>query len=193
MRIYGGGIKKLALMMGFITAQQFAELTRDNAPRTHPLLKKAVEVDELYGRILPGVKPLLRRASHLAMTECNDYCRQGDKLHQENSHRGYVKTILGRRSRFPGGWKTHKAFNCVDQGTAADIMKQKLVELHKAREYTGLLLRFTVHDEVNGDARLPETEARVAEVLDSQSFPSLRVPILWDTTTGRNWKECCVD
>jgi DNA polymerase I-like protein with 3'-5' exonuclease and polymerase domains len=69
-------------------------------------------------------------------------------------------------------------------------MKQKLIELHRAKNYTGLKMRFTVHDEVDGDAHLKETAQRVSEVLDAQSFPQLKVPILWSVSTGKNWKEC---
>lgn len=103
--------------------------------------------------------------------------------------RGYVKTILGRRARFTTSehmqW-AHAAINYVIQGSAADIMKQKLVELHKARKATGFLMRFTVHDEVDGDARDPQTAQRVREVLNHQSF-NLRVPIVWEVETGATW------
>ena len=103
--------------------------------------------------------------------------------------RGYVKTITGRRARFRTEeelkW-AHASINYVIQGSAADIMKTKLVELHRARKYTGLLLRLTVHDEADGDARLPETAQRVREVLNRQSF-NLRVPIVWEVGTGSNW------
>lgn len=103
--------------------------------------------------------------------------------------RGYVKTIMGRRARFTTAeqmqW-AHAAINYVIQGSAADIMKQKLVELHKARKLTLFLMRYTVHDEVDGDARDPQTAQRVREVLNHQSF-NLRVPIVWEVETGKNW------
>jgi DNA polymerase-1 len=172
-KVYGAGLKKLALMLEFITPDVYEDLKTSRAHDDHPKLAKAKEIDDLYNRLLPEVKPLLRRASNLAES------------------RGYVQTVMGRRSRFPDKYRLHKAFNSVDQGSGADIMKQKLVELHRERKYTGLLLRFTVHDEVNGDAQETTTAARVAEILNSQSFPTLaRVPILWDTETGANWAEC---
>lgn len=171
-KVYGAGLKKLALMMGFISQEQFEELKRQKAKWNHPLLAETVDINAIYDRELSGSKELLKKATSLAET------------------RHYVCTILGRRSRFPNGFRAHKAFNSIDQGSAADIMKQKLVELHAERKTTGFLLRYTVHDEVDGDAQSPETKARVAEILDRQSFPSLKVPILWDVKTGRNWAEC---
>lgn len=103
--------------------------------------------------------------------------------------RGFVTTLLGRRARFESEAFTHAAINYVIQGSAADIMKQKLVELHKERKWTGFVMRQTVHDEVDGDATMPETEARVEEVLNRQSFDT-KVPIVWQTKTGVNWSEC---
>jgi DNA polymerase-1 len=191
MKIYGGGLAKMSLMLGFITFADFAELEQMDGKKkwNDPRLDKAKQIDKIYQREIPEVGPLLKRASHLAREDCADWCDLDDKLHRQYKHRGYVTTIEGRRARFPNSQRTHKALNCVIQGTAADIMKRKLIELHAAREYTGLLMRFTVHDEVDGDARRKETAERVREVLDSQSY-NLRVPILWDVSTGATWKDC---
>jgi DNA polymerase I-like protein with 3'-5' exonuclease and polymerase domains len=68
-------------------------------------------------------------------------------------------------------------------------MKTKLVELHKARKKTGFKMRFTVHDEVNGDVPDAESVRKVTEILGAQSI-KFRVPILWEVNSGANWKEC---
>lgn len=171
-KLYGAGLTKMALMLEFITKEEFLELKAQKARRTHPKLRETLEVDRIYNRVLPEVAPLLKKASDLAAS------------------RGYVRTILGRRMRFPNKARLHKALNGVIQGTAADINKQKLVELHRERRTTGFKMRFTVHDEVDGDNRRgPEGKKMIADILDSQSF-NLRVPILWDVATGKNWKEC---
>ena len=128
------------------------------------------EFYRIYHREFPEIEQVLSKASGLA------------------KRRGYVKTLSGRRQRFPDSKFTHKAFNAVDQGSAADIMKQKLYELHKERKRTGFVLRMTVHDSVNGDAPDQECATMVDEILNRQSF-DLRVPILWKTQTGQNWGE----
>jgi DNA polymerase-1 len=193
-KIYGAGIRKMALMMGFITMEEWRELSRPSNKtwRSDPRLAETLEIDALYTKLIPESKTLLDRAKKLA------------------EDRGYIKTLLGRRSRFKEmRWessiaadidtflsvyfgtpmRSHKALNTRIQGSAADIGKLKLVELHKARRETGLLLRFPVHDEVVGDAREKDTAAKVNAILNYQSvkFP---VPILWDTSTGPNWKAC---
>jgi len=128
-------------------------------------------IHSIWHRVNPELSALPRKAEAIARK------------------RGYVKTILGRRARFRTAeelmW-AHAAVNYVIQGSAADIMKMKLVELHKARKYTGLLMRMTVHDEVGGDARMRETAQRVREILNRQSF-KLKAPIVWEVETGKNW------
>lgn len=187
--IYAAGLAKMAYMLGFITENQMMMLKNEKARGTHPLLKTTAEIRRIYDNVVPEVKGLLARASHLAKTECDDWCYRDDDLHRKYQHRGWVATILGRRMRFPGGRRLHKALNGVIQGSAADINKQKLVELHKARHETQLLMRFTVHDEVDGDIPDKEHAEKVRAILDSQSFPKLKVPILWDVNTGANWRE----
>lgn len=193
-KLYAAGPAKLALMLGYITEGQLATLKRQygqKIPYGHPWLKKAMEVEQIYAKEMPEVKQLIRESSYQALGECNGYCKKEDDLHtnKELQHLGYVKTIAGRRSRFPTGKGVYKALNAIIQGTAADIMKQKLVELHKYRKDTGLLLRYSVHDEVDGDAQYPETKERVQSILDSQSFSEIEIPILWDVGTGPNWKQ----
>lgn len=134
-----------------------------------------VESDKLvaiYDRMFPEIPKTLRNAENLAKS------------------RGYVKTILGRRARFPDDKFAYKALNAVIQGSAADIMKRKLVELHNERQRTGFTMRMTVHDEVCGDVPDEESARLVSEVLNRQSFPELKVPILWTGKTGRHWAEC---
>ena len=126
----------------------------------------------LYKEAFPYTDALFKRVMRQAETE------------------GMVSTLLGRRARFPGGKFAHAALNAIIQGTAADIMKIKIAELHAARKKTGLVMRMTVHDEVCGDApRGSNCKAEVDAVLNEQSI-SLKVPILWKTSLAENWADC---
>jgi DNA polymerase-1 len=124
----------------------------------------------IYNRTFPEANQLLKKAMRVAIK------------------RGYVKTILGRRTRFPDGDRAHKALNSVIQGSAADIAKQKTVELHSVRKELDLIQRFPVHDENDGDCP-KENVGLIKAILNYQSFP-LKVPILWSVGWGNNWKEC---
>lgn len=130
---------------------------------------RARPIYELYHQALPEAKQLYRRAKKLA------------------EHHGWVKTVLGRLARFPLKEFCSKAVSRVIQGSAADENKTKLVALRKAK--TGMVLRFTVHDEAYGDVPDEETARMVNEVLNTQILPC-RVPLLWTVKTGPNWQEC---
>jgi DNA polymerase I-like protein with 3'-5' exonuclease and polymerase domains len=193
--IFGAGLSKMALMMGHITQHEFEEIKRTRNYRD-PRLDKTKHVKQIYDREIPEVQTLLAEAAHLAKPECDDRCHPTHRrgileqaaLHARLPHRGYVKTMLGRRMRFPDGQRLHKAFNGVDQGTEADYMKTKLVELHERRKETGLVLRITNHDEIVGDISDAHHAKLVDTIVNHQSFP-MRVPLTWSTTIGPNWAE----
>lgn len=106
-------------------------------------------------------------------------------------NRGYVKTILGRRARFPGGERIHSSLNRVIQGTAADILKLKLLAVYNMRKALGFLMRLTVHDELGGDIERKEQAKRIKEVLDEPIAKlGIRVPLPWDVKVGPNWGAC---
>ena len=86
-------------------------------------------------------------------------------------------------------YRLHKALNGVIQGGAADIMKRKIIELHRERKYTQFLMRFPVHDEINGDIPDEHHAKRVEEILNEQTTPT-KVPILWGADTGESWYDC---
>ena len=185
---YGARSIKLAVMMGFITEKEGNEIRaakRWNDPR----LNLIHEIEAAVKKAHPEAGQLLDRAAHLAKPECDDYCKRSDALHRQFKHRGYVKTLLGRRSRFDSSYRTYIALNHVIQGTGADIMKQKIVELHRERKTTGFRMRLTNHDATLGDRLLPDTQRRVDEILNRQSF-ALKVPILWDLGAGETWAGC---
>lgn len=185
---YGARSIKLAVMMGFITAKEGDEIRaakRWNDPR----LALIHEIELAYKRAHPEAGALLDRAAHLAKPRCDDYCKKGDWLHRNYQHRGFVKTLFGRRSRFPSTYKTYIGLNRVLQGTGADIMKIKLAELHRERKRTGFVMRITNHDAALGDATTPETLGLVSEILNQQSV-ELKVPIIWECGVGETWADC---
>lgn len=196
MKIYAGGLAKMAFMLDIISEQQLEQLNREypkGVPRDHPWLTKAREINRIYDRELPEVKPLTERAMFHARSECDRSCNtspENIEMHRRYKHQGFVRTLRGRRGRFPGGQRLHKALNMVIQGGAADVMKQKMVEVHRARKKIGFIPRGTNHDEIIGDSLSPETPRLLQEVLNRQSFPQLKVPVLWDVKIGKNWAEC---
>lgn len=137
---------------------------------------KAQEVFDTYHGAIPGVSKILSEASSIA------------------SSRGFVKTIMGRHLRFPGRKATHKAGGLVFQGSSADCMKQKMIEIEPMCEEDGALMLLSVHDEL--DFSMPEDTAhklaekykKVFETFDGVQCPiKCRVPIRSTVELGPNW------
>lgn len=129
-----------------------------------------------YHGALPELKPTARAAERACRT------------------RGYVRNHYGRRRRLPPE-HAHKAFNNLNQSSAADLMKERLVAVRD--EVPELALAAVVHDSVVGTCPLelveagPESELllRLTRVMNSPSRP-LRVPIR--TAVGwsaRSWAD----
>lgn len=102
--------------------------------------------------------------------------------------RGFVVTIMGRRCRFPrdehGNLEdTHKAFNRIIQGGAADQTKQAMVDLDRA----GCPLALQVHDEVDMTIGSRAEGDRWARIM--QECMPLSVPIKVDVEVGPSWGE----
>lgn len=100
--------------------------------------------------------------------------------------RGYVKTLSGRRCRFPvddvGNFDwTHKALNRIIQGGAADQTKEALVQLDRA----GLPIQLQVHDEI--DLTVPNWEMAEEGARIMEECVQLQVPSKVDAECGPNW------
>lgn len=113
-----------------------------------------------------------------------------DLAMQTAEQRGWVKTLHGRRARFPDRQRMHSALNRVIQGTAADYNKMTLVDLYRQRRALGLTMTATVHDEAIG--YLQTLDAQIARELsrlfNRQRMP-MKVPILWSGEAGNNWHD----
>ncbi len=104
------------------------------------------------------------------------------------------KALIARQAKEYGSFAvragTYKAFNAIDQGTAADIMKKAMVDIYKSGICSVLgppLL--TVHDEL--DWTKPRTkeanEAFEESVRLMEDTISLKIPVIVDSDTGKNW------
>jgi DNA polymerase I-like protein with 3'-5' exonuclease and polymerase domains len=128
-----------------------------------------------------------------------------DSVMRKASNNGRVRTWLGRRCRFdlwepnqygihkalpheaalaehgPGIRRayTYKALNRLIQGSAADMTKKAMVELHKE----GITPHIQVHDEL--DISVSNNADKIKEIMESAV--ELEVPIKVDYESGLNW------
>jgi DNA polymerase-1 len=114
---------------------------------------------------------------------------------------GFVETLMGRRRYLKDinsanavvrGHAERNAMNAPIQGSAADIIKLAMIDVHKALadENFASKMILQVHDELVFDARLDELEALKVLVKDKmQNAIKLEVPLIADLGTGSNWLE----
>ena len=114
--------------------------------------------------------------------------------------RGYIKTLGGRRSHIdppiyePGGARTfeYKALNKLIQGSAADIIKIAMINIHQklsaGNHKTKMLLQ--VHDELVFDVYKPELETmKMLIKTEMENAYKLTVPLDVYFVFGANWLE----
>ncbi len=115
---------------------------------------------------------------------------------------GFVETLSGRRRYIPDLTSSNGrlretarrvAVNAPIQGTAADMMKQAMINVDKwiwTEDLSSRML-LQVHDELILDVPTIEIEFVKEKVIDlmTTAMP-LSVPILVDVATGKTWAEC---
>lgn len=124
-----------------------------------------------------------------------------ERVKQQAEERGYVSTLLGRRRYIPEIRTPHRgvrqaaermAINMPVQGTAADIIKIAMINLHHLIEERGLRSRMIlqVHDELLFECPREEVEVLAPEVKRiMESAMALQVPLRVDAKVGSNWDE----
>ncbi len=115
--------------------------------------------------------------------------------------RGYVETVTGRRryirdirslNNTVRGAAERNAINAPIQGTAADMIKLAMINIHREllqrKLKTRMLLQ--VHDELVFDLYRPE-ENEVRTIIEEKmrTAIALEVPIVVEIGVGRSWLE----
>ncbi len=145
--------------------------------------KEAKEIIDGYFRSYPKVKEYMDRVVEKAREE------------------GFVATIFGRRrylndisshNAVARGLAERNAVNAPIQGSAADIMKIAMIDVHRRFAAEGIRSRviLQVHDELVVDMLRAEQEQVVRIVTESmESAARLKVRLVADAGVGRNWLE----
>ncbi len=125
-----------------------------------------------------------------------------DKCVKDAREKGYVKTLMGRRrylrdinsrNSMVRSHAERNAINTPIQGSAADMIKIAMINIHKALKEgnykTQMILQ--VHDELVFD--VPKTELDAVKPMIEEkmknAIPSLKVPIVVESGIGNNWLE----
>ncbi len=149
---------------------------RLNIPRS-----EAKELIDGYFENFPQVKEYMDQSIEMARKE------------------GYVQTIMGRRrylsdinsnNQVVRGMAERNAINTPIQGSAADIIKAAMINIHREFAKNGLHSRMVlqVHDELNFDVLKPELE-RVQQIVkkEMETAVTLKVPLTVEMKAAGNW------
>lgn len=200
----------------FLSGEDFHTVTASNVfgvplSEVTPILRsraKAVNFGIVYGISAfslaqdIGVYPNEAKAYIDAYLEkyhgVRDYMKQ---IVETAKAQGYVATIYGRRRYLPElkssnfnmrSFGERVALNMPVQGTAADIIKLAMVNVHRRLKAEGLKARLIlqVHDELIVECPGEEAE-QVRQILteEMENAAQLSVPLLADAHIGHSWAE----
>ncbi|GGH14145.1 DNA polymerase I [Pedobacter zeae] len=185
-KVYGVSIEEVdatqrrnakAVNFGIIYGQSAFGLSQNlGIPR-----KEAAEIIEQYFIQYPGIKRY--------MSDTMNFAREN----------GFVETIMGRRrylrdinsaNQTVRGFAERNAINAPIQGSAADMIKIAMINIHKEMKAQNLQSTMTmqVHDELVFDVVRAEKEVMKAIIQDKMANAiKLTVPIVVEIGEGDNW------
>ncbi|WP_030074710.1 DNA polymerase I [Halomonas alkaliantarctica] len=169
---------------------------------------KAINFGLIYGMSAWGLSRQLHIDRNQAQTYIDRYfdrypgvARYMDRIRTQAAEDGFVETVLGRRLYLPeihsqnrnrrqGAERT--AINAPMQGTAADIIKQAMIDVDAwlAEGDFDALMVMQVHDELVFEVADAQVEAFIEQVQTRmQAAATLNVPLIVEAESGANWDE----
>ncbi len=182
----------------------YEEVTKEQRYRA-----KTVNFSLIYGAGAHNLSQQLEIKRSEAQELINQYFKRYpglksymDRAVKEARENGYVKTLMGRRrylrdigsrNSVVRGHAERNAINTPIQGSAADMIKIAMVNIHREFSKQGFQSRMIlqVHDELVFDVLKEELETIKPIIEDKMkhTIPGLKVPILVEMGVGENWLE----
>jgi DNA polymerase-1 len=190
-----------------VTARQMFGLGEGSATKEQRRLAKMLNYAVLYGVSEYGLAQQL--GAGFSIAEAKELIRIYNErfptvkdfttsVIQEARSKGFTTTLRGRRRYFPDihapklqdrKANERQAMNAPIQGTAADMIKLAMIDVHRRLKGSGTRMLLTVHDELvfemkNGDDGLvPGLRTSMETALP------LKVPVEVDAKVGANWND----
>ena len=190
------------------TAAKVFNVALENVTREQRSAAKAVNFGIIYGQSAFGLSQNLGISRTEAKGIIDSYFEQYDtiKSYMESAiaqarEKGFVETIYLRRRYLPEinsanavirGFAERNAVNAPIQGSAADVIKLAMIEVHKAMKSANVKSKMLlqVHDELVFDVPLDEIEMMKDLVKKAmESAVKLEVPMQAEMEIGDNWLE----
>ncbi len=145
--------------------------------------KDAKDLIDNYFREFPGIRRY--------MDETMEFARSHEYVETLLGRRRYIRDINSRNMTVRG-FAERNAINAPIQGSAADMIKLAMINIHKMLQEEGFQTRMIlqVHDELLFDVpheELARVEPKIRALMES-ALP-LHVPVLVESGQGNNWLE----
>jgi len=194
------------------TAKEIFNIDEDKLTSEHRRKAKAINFGILYGISPYGLAKQLSITNIEAKLYIENYFNRFPKIKdymdfQVNFAKtnNYVETIFGRKCNIKGindknfairGFAERQSINAPIQGTAADIIKLSMNEIHKViinKELNARML-LQVHDELIFEVKDNEVQSSIDIIKNIMEKNHLKykdfvVPLIVDYGVGNNWGE----
>ena len=195
------------------TAAELFSVNEDLISEDMRRTAKTINFGIIYGMSAHGLASALSISHGLAQSYIDSYFAKypGVKTYMEKSitdarEKGYVITLFGRKRALPDINNPNKvvrefaervAINAPLQGTAADLMKLAMINVHRKliKESFKTKMILQVHDElvfetpVKEESKIIALVRREMEHVHSDFNVDLTVPIKVDVSKGPNWAD----
>ena len=192
-----------------LTASKVFGVDVENVTKDMRRKAKAVNFGIIYGQSRYGLAKALNISNTQAQEFIDKYFESYPKIKQYMQDKidfanenGYVETLLGRKRFLLAELQSSNyqirefaqraAINQPLQGTAADLIKQAMIEIDKQISAKGLKSKMImqVHDELVFELPKEELEDLKQLVVTAMELSQpLKVPLVVDVNYGESWKE----
>ena len=194
------------------TAKEIFNLKDKDISADHRRKAKAINFGIIYGISPYGLAKQLSITNTEGKQYIQDYFERFPKIKDYMDYQinfaktnNYVETIFGRRCNIKGindknfvirGFAERQSINAPIQGTAADIIKLAMIEIHQniiSNKINAKML-LQVHDELVfeiKDKYVGESISQIQKIMEKThlEYKDFIVPLTVDHSTGNNWGE----
>lgn len=190
------------------TASEIFNIALDDVTSDQRRSAKAINFGLIYGMSAHGLSKQLGIERHQAADYMQTYfdrypgVRQYmDNTREQAKEQGYVETIFGRRLYLPEinasngmrrQYAERTAINAPMQGSAADIIKRAMIDIHSwlSKTDTGIRMIMQVHDELVFEVPVNQLDmAKDSIEKFMMGAAELKVPLDVGLGTGDNWEK----
>jgi DNA polymerase-1 len=190
------------------TASKIFKISPLEVTREQRRQAKVANFGIIYGISAFGLSQRLNIPRGESKALINEYFKSYPKVKEymdnaikRGKEQGYVETLFGRKRYLPDinsknqvvrGLSERNAINAPIQGSAADIIKMAMINVHNRikKEKLKSVMVLQVHDELVFDVISSELDIMLKLVKEEmENVYKLSIPLIVDCSYGKNWLE----